>query len=68
MSTSRIPQNSSCEMGRFAFHGVACAGREVDPHFLDMGVRHFSVGTDITFMHQWWKTQGEDMRKALGGS
>jgi 4-hydroxy-2-oxoheptanedioate aldolase len=37
-------------------------------YFLDMGVRHFSVGTDITFMHQWWKTQGEDMRKALGGS
>ena len=36
-------------------------------YFLDIGVRHFSVGTDITFMNQWWKTQGEDMRKALGG-
>ena len=35
-------------------------------YFLDMGVRHFSVGTDIQFMHQWWKSQGEDMRKALG--
>ena len=29
--------------------------------------RHFSVGTDITILHQWWKSQGEDMRKALGG-
>jgi hypothetical protein len=37
-------------------------------YFLDIGVRHFPVGTDITFMHQWWKMQGEDMRKALGGS
>ena len=36
-------------------------------YFLDMGVRHFSVGTDIQFMHQWLKSQGEDMRKALGG-
>jgi hypothetical protein len=32
-----------------------------------MGVRHFSVGTDITILHQWWKSQGgEDLRKALG--
>ncbi len=35
-------------------------------YFLDMGVRHFSVGTDITILHQWWKAQGEDLRKALG--
>ena len=25
-------------------------------YFLDMGVRHFSVGTDITVLHQWWST------------
>jgi len=25
----------------------------------------FSVGTDITILHQWWKSQGEDLRKAL---
>jgi hypothetical protein len=35
-------------------------------YFLDMGVRHFSAGTDITILHQWWKSQGEDLRKALG--
>ena len=37
-------------------------------YFLDMGVRHFSVGTDITVLHEWWKSQGEELRKALGGS
>jgi 4-hydroxy-2-oxoheptanedioate aldolase len=37
-------------------------------YFLDMGVRHFSVGTDINILHQWWKAQGEDMRKALEGA
>jgi len=37
-------------------------------YFLDMGVRHFSVGTDITILYRWWKSQGEDLRKALGGS
>src|SRR5213083_437385 len=37
-------------------------------YFLDMGVRHFCIGTDITILHQWWKSQGEDLRKALGGS
>jgi 4-hydroxy-2-oxoheptanedioate aldolase len=35
-------------------------------YFLDMGVRHLSVGTDITILHQWRKSQGEDLRKALG--
>ena len=32
------------------------------------GVRHFCIGTDITILHQWWKAQGEDLRKALGGA
>jgi 4-hydroxy-2-oxoheptanedioate aldolase len=36
-------------------------------YFLDMGVRHFCIGTDITILHQWWKGQGEDLRKALEG-
>src|SRR5437016_5647354 len=45
-------------------YGVATADQA--KYFLDMGVRHFSVGTDITILHQWWKSQGEDLRKALG--
>jgi hypothetical protein len=23
--------------------------------------------SDISILHQWWKSQGEDLRKALGG-
>ena len=36
--------------------------------YLDMGVRHFSVGTDITILHGFWQREGEGIRKALGGS
>src|SRR6266511_2349228 len=35
-------------------------------YLLDMGVRHLSVGTDITILHQWWKSQDQDLLKALG--
>jgi len=33
--------------------------------YLDMGARHFCIGTDIAILHQWWQKEGEDMRKAL---
>ena len=33
--------------------------------FIDMGVRHFSIGTDISILYGWWKENGEDLRKAL---
>jgi 4-hydroxy-2-oxoheptanedioate aldolase len=36
--------------------------------YLDMGVRHFCMGTDLAILFQWWKTHGDDMRKALDGS
>lgn len=35
--------------------------------FLDMGVRHFSVGTDISILFQFWKDQGEQISRALQG-
>ena len=35
--------------------------------FLDMGVRHFSIGTDVTIRHGWWKENGEELRKAIPG-
>lgn len=35
--------------------------------YLDMGVRHFSVGTDITILYNFWKNEGEGIRRALGG-
>jgi len=35
--------------------------------YLDMGVRHFCIGTDINILHQWWKAHGDNLRQALDG-
>ena len=35
--------------------------------FLDMGVRHFSVGTDLGILFSFWRREGEQIRKALEG-
>jgi 4-hydroxy-2-oxoheptanedioate aldolase len=32
-----------------------------------MGVRHFSVGTDISILYNYWRTEGEGVRRALEG-
>lgn len=34
-------------------------------YYLDLGVRHFCIGTDITILHGWLKTHGETLRKAI---
>jgi len=36
-------------------------------HYLDMGVKHFCVGTDISILYQWWQTNGEGFRKLMEG-
>ena len=36
--------------------------------YLDMGVRHFSIGTDITILHGWWKENGEKLHEAISGA
>ena len=33
--------------------------------YLDMGVRHFSVGTDISILFNFWKREGELILRAL---
>lgn len=35
--------------------------------YLDMGVKHFNMGVDISLLHSWWKTNGEALRKAVEG-
>ena len=35
--------------------------------YLDMGVRHFSVGTDIAVLYNFWNKEGEGVRRALEG-
>ncbi len=34
-------------------------------YYLDLGVRHFNIGSDIWVLYSWWKTNGEGLRKAL---
>ena len=35
--------------------------------YLDMGVRHFSIGTDITILYNFWKNEGEKVIRAMQG-
>ena len=34
-------------------------------YYLDLGVRHFSLGIDIGILFNWWKTNGDDLRKSI---
>lgn len=33
--------------------------------YLDMGVRHFSIGTDIGILYTWWRENAEQLRKEI---
>jgi 2-keto-3-deoxy-L-rhamnonate aldolase RhmA len=33
--------------------------------YLDMGVRHFSLGSEINILYNWWKGNGDQMRKLI---
>lgn len=35
--------------------------------YLDMGVRHFNLTTDLRILFSWWKTNGDALRKELEG-
>jgi hypothetical protein len=37
-------------------------------YYLDLGVRHFSLSTDITILFNWWKENGDKLRKAVTDS
>jgi 4-hydroxy-2-oxoheptanedioate aldolase len=37
-------------------------------YYLDVGVRHFCIGMDITILYDWLKKNGEEFRKALSGA
>ena len=36
-------------------------------YYLDLGVRHFSLGTDLSILYGWLKQNGEGLRKVLEG-
>ena len=37
-------------------------------YYLDLGVRHFCVGTDVHILHGYWQHEGDEMRKAMDGA
>ncbi len=34
-------------------------------YYRDMGVQHFCIGTDLAILYQWWKQNGEELRKIV---
>ena len=36
-------------------------------YYLDMGVRHFALGTDVNILFNWLKGNGEQLRRELSG-
>ncbi len=34
-------------------------------YYLELGVRHFSVGTDVSILYAWWRDEGRRLREAL---
>ena len=34
-------------------------------YYLDLGVRHFCIGTDISILYDWWKINGDLLRKTI---
>ena len=51
-------------------HGVAPRAEIGSPaqaqEYLDMGVRQFSIGADVSILGQYWKETGSQLREVLG--
>jgi len=37
-------------------------------YYLDLGVRHFNIGADLSILFNWWKTNGDELKKAIENS
>jgi 2-keto-3-deoxy-L-rhamnonate aldolase RhmA len=37
-------------------------------YYLDLGVRHFNLGVDLSILYGWWKQNGEDLRGVVAGA
>ena len=62
----RVVIEKSPAAGRNPRAGINTA--DVARYYLDLGVRHFCIGTDVHVLHGYWRREGDDMRKALDGS
>jgi hypothetical protein len=34
-------------------------------YYLDLGVRHFNIAADLAILFNWWKTNGDNLRKVI---
>ncbi len=34
-------------------------------YYLDLGVQHFSLGTDLSILYGWWRANGDELRKVV---
>ena len=34
--------------------------------YLEMGIKHFCMAWDVGILHEWWRTNGQELRKHLG--
>ena len=37
-------------------------------YYLELGVRHFCIGTDIMILYNWMKQNGEALRQTIQGA
>ena len=40
---------------------------EAAKFYLDLGVRHFSISTDVSVLFDWWRTNAEALRDVIAG-
>ena len=45
---------------------VEIASPEEAAPYLDMGVRHFSLGSELNILYNWWNDNAEALRKMIG--
>ena len=36
-------------------------------YYLELGVQHFCLGTDVTILYNWWRENGDLLRKVVSG-
>lgn len=79
MSTGRSGQSGSTEVKEIERRVMATAlEMGVQPraeistadeakYYLDLGVKHFCIGTDVSILFKWWQEQGESLKEAIAG-
>ncbi len=72
-AAGRLPQVREVERGVIA----TCLRMGVAPraeiesaddaqYYLDLGVQHFCMGSDLNILYDWWTAQGDALRSAVG--